>query len=357
VPPDEPRQVPRRLKKLKKRRSQGSALLCLHMENSPLLLIENLVTAFPIKGNRTLTAVDGVDLSIPRGEIVGLVGESGSGKSVLAMSVMGLIDPPGMILRGKVVFDGIDLLRLSEDDMRKRRGSSIAMIFQNPSACLNPVRRIGSQLESVLKLHGSSNPEAEALEWLREVHIADPARVRQSYPHELSGGMCQRVMVAMALSCRPKLLIADEPTASLDVTIQAQLIRLLLELRERHSMSILFISHDLGVVAQACDQVAVMYLGRIVEYAQSVDFYRAPQHPYSRALLAAVPSTDVTQRRTFELLGELPSPEGVPKHSCRFHSRCSEAEDICLQEDPALHAVGDGHFVACLKRLWKKAEN
>jgi oligopeptide/dipeptide ABC transporter ATP-binding protein len=327
------------------------------MENSPLLRIENLVTEFPVKGNRTLTAVDGVDLSIPTGEIVGLVGESGSGKSVLAMSVMRLIDPPGIVVRGKVVFDGVDLLQLSEDDMRKRRGRSIAMIFQNPSACLNPVRRIGSQLESVLKLHGSSAPEEEALGWLHEVHIADPARVRQSYPHELSGGMCQRVMVAMALSCRPKLLIADEPTASLDVTIQAQLIRLLLELRERHKMSILFISHDLGAVAQVCDRVAVMYLGRIVEYAQSADFYRAPQHPYSRALLAAVPSIDVTQRKPFELLGELPTSLAIPKNSCRFYSRCSEAEAMCLQEDPALNPIVDGHLVACLKRFRKKVEN
>jgi peptide/nickel transport system ATP-binding protein len=327
------------------------------MENSPLLRIENLETAFALKGNRILTAVDGVDLTIPAGEIVGLVGESGCGKTVLAMSVMRLIDPPGRIIGGKVVFDGVDLLRLSESDMRKRRGSSIAMIFQNPSACLNPVRRIGSQLESVLRLHGSKNPAPEALDWLREVRIADPVRVQQSYPHELSGGMCQRVMVAMALSCRPRLLVADEPTASLDVTIQAQLIRLLLELRERHNMSILFISHDLGVVAQICDRVAVMYLGRIVEHARSVDFYRSPQHPYSRALLAAVPSTDVTQRRTFELLGELPSPDAIPKNSCRFHSRCPEAEAACLQEDPSLHPVAEGQFVACIKRLQKKAEN
>ena len=327
------------------------------MENSPLLRIENLETAFALKGNRILTAVDGVDLSIPAGEIVGLVGESGCGKSVLAMSVMRLIDPPGRIIGGKVIFDGVDLLRLSEAEMRKRRGSSIAMIFQNPSACLNPVRRIGSQLESVLRLHGSSNPASEALDWLKEVRIADPVRVRQAYPHELSGGMCQRVMVAMALSCRPRLLVADEPTASLDVTIQAQLIRLLLELRERHKMSILFISHDLGAVAQICDRVAVMYLGRIVEHARSADFYRSAQHPYSKALLAAVPSIDETRRRPFELLGELPSSDAIPTNSCRFHSRCPEAEDACLQEDPALQEVADGQFVACIKRLQKKVEN
>jgi oligopeptide/dipeptide ABC transporter ATP-binding protein len=270
---------------------------------------------------------------------------------------MRLIDPPGRIARGKVVFNGVDLLQLSEDEMRKRRGSSIAMIFQNPSACLNPVRRIGSQLESVLKLHGSSNPQDEALAWLREVRISDPVRVRQSYPHELSGGMCQRVMVAMALSCRPKVLIADEPTASLDVTIQAQLIRLLLELRERHNMSILFISHDLGAVAQICDQVAVMYLGRIVEFAQSQDFYSAPQHPYSQALLAAVPSIDAAQRKPFELVGESPSSLAIPQNSCRFYSRCSEAEAFCLEEDPALQHVMDEHLVACLKRHRKKAEN
>jgi oligopeptide/dipeptide ABC transporter ATP-binding protein len=326
------------------------------MENSPLLRIEGLETTFPVMGRRALTAVDGVDLVIPMGEIVGLVGESGSGKSVLAMSLMRLIDPPGMIVRGKVVFEGVDLLRLSEDDMRKRRGSSIAMIFQNPSACLNPVRRIGSQLESVLKLHGSRNPGKESLDWLREVRINDPGRVHQSYPHELSGGMCQRVMVAMALSCHPKLLIADEPTASLDVTIQAQLIRLLLELRERHKMSILFISHDLGAVAQICDRVAVMYLGRIVEYARAADFYRAPQHPYSRALLAAVPSTDPTQRKPFELSGELARSTELPTNACRFHPRCAEAEADCLQEDPALHPVSDGHLVACIKRFQKKVE-
>jgi peptide/nickel transport system ATP-binding protein len=238
--------------------------------------------------------------------------------------------------------------------MRHYRGREISMIFQNPTSSLNPVRRIGRQLASVIQLHFNVAKE-EALEqaehWLKEVQIADPSRVMRAYPHELSGGMCQRIMIAMALSCRPSLLVADEPTASLDVTIQAEIMNLLLSLRDRHGMAILLISHDLGVVSRLCDRVAVMYLGRIVEVGSAADLYQKPSHPYTRALLACIPTIGQTRQSYVPALrGELPSPLAIPRNACRFQSRCPESVAICGREDPKLLPTEGQSEVACLLR-------
>ena len=319
-----------------------------------LLKVSDLRVEFALSGDRILTAVDGVDLEVGPGEILGLVGESGCGKTVLSQSLLRLIDSPGKIRTGEVVWQGQDLMQKSEREMRKVRGRQIALIFQNPQSALNPVYAIGDQLAAVLRLHrGMTRDEArdEALKLLRLVHISDPERALKTYPHQLSGGMSQRVMIAMALSCRPKLLIADEPTASLDVTIQAQIMDLLLELRDRFEMAVLLISHDLGVIARMCDRIAVMYLGRIVETGDASSIYARPEHPYTRALLASVPVPDPSRGHVMSTLaGDVPSAINLPA-GCRFRTRCPEAAAECASSDPQLVVIDTNqHAVACILR-------
>jgi peptide/nickel transport system ATP-binding protein/oligopeptide transport system ATP-binding protein len=287
------------------------------MSSPPLLDVRDFSVAFG-----THAAVDGVSLTIGEREIVGLVGESGSGKTVLSLSLLRLVPKPGVVRSGQLRWQGRDLLTLADEEMRALRGREIAMIFQNPQSSLNPVRSIGTQMSAVIRLHQRPDrPERtdrtdragpidartardEALRWLAAVRIADPERVYGSYPHQCSGGMCQRILIAMALACRPKLLIADEPTASLDVTIAAQIMDLLLEIRERYGTAILLVSHDLGVIARMCDRIAVMYRGRIVEEAEAIALYRSPQHEYTRRLLDAVPVPDPTHRPARQPIGE-----------------------------------------------------
>jgi peptide/nickel transport system ATP-binding protein len=325
------------------------------MENSTkkeLLRIKDLSVHFNLKGHGVLHAVDGIDLDIYQGEILGLVGESGCGKTVTTLSLLRLIDPPGYISNGQLNWEGKDLLNLNHKEMRQVRGKEIAMIFQNPQSSMNPLYSVGSQLVSVIRLHQKISKEEarkEAVRLLRLVEIPDPDRRMNDYPHQLSGGMCQRIMIAMALSCRPKLLIADEPTASLDVTIQAQIMDLLLEIREKFQMAILLVSHDLGVIARMCDRISVMYLGRIVESAPAKKLYNSPMHPYTQALLKSVPLPDPEHNEKItKLKGDVPSPMNIPS-GCRFRSRCPEVFDPCSKVDPMLRSVnGDDHLAACL---------
>ena len=261
-------------------------------QNNALLSIKELRTEFRLKDGKVLRAVDGIDLDIKPGEIHGLVGESGCGKTVASLSILRLITRPGYISGGEVLWNGHVLLKLSDQDMRKIRGKEIAMVFQNPQGALNPLYTVGDQMMAILRLHrtmSKKEAEKEAIRLLRIVKLPDPDKRINDYPHQLSGGMCQRVMIAMALSCQPKLFIADEPTAALDVTIQAQIMDLLLELREQFQMAMLLISHDMGVVARMCDRISVMYLGKIVEESQAEILYSSPKHPYTQALLKAVP--------------------------------------------------------------------
>lgn len=322
-----------------------------NITKTALLDVKGLSVHFDVKGQGILRAVDGVDFDIRKGEILGLVGESGCGKTVFSLSLLRLISPPGHISRGQINWVGRNLLDLSNKEMRLVRGKEIAMIFQNPQSSLNPLYSVGAQLISVIRLHREMSKEQaknEALRLLRLVEIPDERRMHD-YPHQFSGGMAQRIMIAMALSCQPKLLIADEPTASLDVTIQAQIMDLLLEIREKFQMAILLVSHDLGVIAKMCDRTAVMYLGRIVEIAPAEKLYHSPMHPYTQALLKSVPIPDPRHNgKIAKLTGDVPSPLNIPS-GCRFRSRCPEAFDLCPQIDPMLQPVnGDDHLAACL---------
>ena len=324
------------------------------MKPAPLLEIDNLVTAFETPAGR-LPAVDGVSLSIDRGRTLGLVGESGCGKSVTAMSVLQLVASPGRIESGAIRLttagETVDLVQLPEARLREIRGGRIGMIFQEPMTSLNPVFTVGSQIAEVVRLHrrvGRAEARARALEMLRLVRVADPEQRLDAYPHQLSGGMRQRVMIAMALACEPDLIIADEPTTALDVTIQAQILDLLDDLRQRLSTAILLITHDLGVVAETCDDVAVMYAGRIVERAPAELLFRSPRHPYTMGLLAARPDA---ARRGGEPLttipGMVPPPQEFPT-GCRFHPRCCHARSPrCQEELPPLREISPGHFVRC----------
>jgi len=314
---------------------------------APLLELEDLQTAFFTRRG-VVRALDGVTLRIDEGEVLGLVGESGSGKSALAASILRLLRPPGRIVGGQVRLDGVDLLALNEAEMGKVRGRQIAMIFQNPRACLDPVVPVGRQLVTALEerqdlARPAAREAAHAL--LARVRLPDPARLTAAYPHELSGGMCQRVMIALALACRPRVLLADEPTTGLDVTIQHELVGLLRELAESTGMAQLLISHDMGVVAEACDTVAVMYAGQVVERAPVDRLFDAPHHPYTIGLLACRPRIDaVTPPRAI--------PGAVPDlrtrlPACPFAPRCHRAADVCRQVRPPSVAVGDGHLVAC----------
>jgi len=319
---------------------------------APLVRIANLRTWF--HGRQGIArAVDGVSFDIPAGETVGLIGESGCGKSVTAMSITGLIDPPGRIEPGSSIqFAGRELVGSDEATLRSVRGNEIGMIFQEPMSSLNPVYTVGAQIaEAVLAHRDMSRREAmnRAIEMLRLVRIAAPERRVRDYPHELSGGMRQRVMIAIALACEPKLLIADEPTTALDVTIQAQILALLAELRERLDMSMLLITHDLGVVAQIADDVVVMYAGRVVEQGPAAGILSHPQHPYTEALLGSIPGVATRRGERLPVIrGAVPSPYSWPE-GCRFAPRCDYVFDRCVVREPGLFAAGPG-LSACWLR-------
>jgi len=316
-----------------------------------LLEVRGLKTWF--KTDRGLfRAVDGIDFRIERGRTVGLVGESGCGKSVTSLSIMGLVpSPPGEVSGDAVIFDGRDILKLSAEERRQLRGGKMSMIFQEPMTSLNPVHSIGRQLVEGIRAHMDLSPEAarkRAIEMLDLVRIPSATERIDDFPHHLSGGMRQRVMIAMALACDPQLLIADEPTTALDVTIQAQILDLLRDLRQRLGMATLIITHDLGVIAELADEVLVMYAGKIVESADVRSLFDDPQHPYTIGLLGSIPRLDAERERLATIEGVVPSPHNLPK-GCRFAPRCPFADRRCAEEPPPLRDIGAGHAVACWK--------
>jgi oligopeptide/dipeptide ABC transporter ATP-binding protein len=316
--------------------------------DQPILEIRDLHTEFKVHGG-VVHAVDGVNLTIPQGKTVGLVGESGSGKSITALSIMRLLEKNGRISGGEILFHGTNLLELPDEEMRDIRGNDISQIFQEPMTALNPVYPVGEQIAEAVRLHqkvDQTQAWERAVEMLRLVGISDPGRRAREYPHELSGGMRQRVMIAMALSCNPELLIADEPTTALDVTIQAQILELMRELRERTGAAILLITHDLGVVAEMCDEVAVMYAGRIVEQASTRAIFGSPKHPYTQGLLSSIPKLGQRQDRLHVIKGNVPNPLSVPP-GCSFHPRCPQRFAPCDQKTPLLAEVAADHTAAC----------
>ncbi|MDQ3906927.1 MAG: ABC transporter ATP-binding protein [Acidobacteriota bacterium] len=318
-----------------------------------LLEVKNLQTHFATRAG-VVRAVDGVSFYLDRGELLGLVGESGCGKSVTALSVMRLVAPPGRIVGGEILFEGADLLKLSDSRMRAIRGDDIAMIFQDPMTSLNPVYTVGEQIAEALRLHrGMGRKEAKraAIEAMKEVSIPDPARRADDYPHQLSGGMRQRVMIAMALACDPKLLIADEPTTALDVTIQAQILELLNELRRTRDLAVLMITHDLGVVAEVADRVAVMYTGRIVEESPVRELFARPKMPYTEGLLRSVPKLTAAEAEKAERLqpieGVVPRLTELPD-GCHFAPRCPHRMPRCTEGEIPLYELEGGVRVRCV---------
>ena len=315
-----------------------------------ILDIKHFAVSFSNHGKRYRTVND-IELYVNKGEVLGIVGESGCGKSVTSLSVMGLVPcPPGKIEEGEIWLDGENVLNYSEAEFRKIRGSKVSMIFQEPMTSLNPVYTIGMQVMEAIQLHspGISKEElkAQALDMLKVVGITAPERTFRCYPFQLSGGMRQRVMIAMALACHPKLLIADEPTTALDVTIQAQVLDLMRDLQKKFGTAILFITHDLGVVAEMCDRVVVMYAGFIVEEATVEDLFYHPAHPYTEGLLASIPCIDEDKERLYTIKGSVPHPSEVPG-GCYFHPRCPYATERCHSDIPALKTIAPGHSVRC----------
>jgi peptide/nickel transport system ATP-binding protein/oligopeptide transport system ATP-binding protein len=323
----------------------------MNTDKAPLLAIEGLRTVFATDGGE-LAAVDGVDLAVHRGQTLGIVGESGCGKSMLSLSVMGLVPKPGRIAGGRVVFDGMDLAALPPAQMRELRGKRIAMVFQEPMTSLNPSYTVGFQIVEAMRAHESGTPtatlKARAIEALDRVRIPDAGRRFDDYPHQMSGGMRQRVMIAMALSCSPDLLIADEPTTALDVTVQAQVLGLLREIQGETGMAIILITHDLGVVAGMADHVAVMYAGRVVEHAPVAAIFDDPQHPYTLGLLGSIPRVEENRDRLLAIEGVLPPPGSLPR-GCRFHPRCVFGVDACTRADPPLLELASLHRAACIR--------
>ena len=314
-----------------------------------LLELKNLKTHF--KSDRGIVkAVDGVSITVHKGETVGVVGESGCGKSVTSLSIMRLLhDTPGEIVDGSVEFNGFNLADLSEGEMRKIRGNEIAMIFQEPMTSLNPVYKIGRQLEEAIRLHlkyDQQKAKNHAIDMLKLVGIPRAEEIVNEFPYQLSGGMRQRVMIAMAMSCRPKLLIADEPTTALDVTIQAQILDLMRNLREESGTSIMLITHDLGVVAEMCDRVVVMYAGKVVEESDVYTVFENPKHPYTKGLLDSIPKLGQKISRLDSIPGNVPTPGNMPE-GCKFAPRCSAVMDICKEKDPELLKLDSGHTCRC----------
>jgi len=320
--------------------------------NDHMLEVRGLKTYFYTEAG-VVRAVDGVDFYVDRGEVLGIVGESGCGKSVTSFSIMRLLSQPGRIVAGEVVFDGRDLLKLSDDAMVGIRGNRISMIFQQPTSCLNPVFRVGDQISEVLEIHqtlGKQAGRARAIELLKMVGIPEPEKRVDAYPHELSGGMAQRVMIAMALACLPELLIADEPTTALDVTIQAQILDLLRRLQSEMDTAIILITHDLGIVAEMCERVAIMYAGRIVEEATVEEIFENPKHPYTVGLLGSIPVLGVVKDKLEVIPGTVPNLINLPE-GCQFAPRCLSRVErdlrVCTEQEPELKLAGPQHTVRC----------
>ena len=316
--------------------------------SAPSLQIKDLHISFFTLGGE-IRAINGVNLEVYPGEFFGLVGETGCGKTVTGLAVLGLVPKPGRIMQGRILLKGRDLLGLPAREMRRVRGGDVTMIFQNPATSLNPVFSIGSQLVRVIRLHqggGNRQATAHARELLQAVGLPEAERLMKAYPHELSGGMLQRVMIAMALSSRPSLLIADEPTTALDVTIQAQILALLRDLRNRFDITTLFITHDLAIIAETCDRVAVLYAGKVAEVGPTAEIFNNPSHPYTQGLIRAVPRPDRDIEQLTAIPGTVPSNPGLLNH-CLFAPRCPRAWDLCWQEHPPQFPVGERHHVAC----------
>ena len=315
-----------------------------------LICVNDLKTYFHTQ-HGLARAVDGVNFSLGRAETLGIVGESGSGKSVTMLSIMRLIYPPGKIESGRVLFDGSDLMRLSMSEMRKIRGNKISMIFQEPMTSLNPLFRIGEQVSEAIRLHqglGKKDALARSIEMLKEVGIPSPEKRVHDYPHQMSGGMRQRAMIAMAMSCQPMLMIADEPTTALDVTIQAQILDVIQKLMERTEMSMILITHNMGVVAETVQRVMVMYAGMAVEMGPVAEVFESPCHPYTESLLKSIPGTEQNraQKRLHVIPGIVPDLTDLPT-GCRFHDRCSKTLGRCLDQEPEMQAVAPGRFCRC----------
>ncbi len=315
----------------------------------PVIEIKDLKTYFFVEEG-VVKAVDGVSFEIAEGETLGIVGESGCGKSVTSISIMRLVpNPPGKIVGGQILFKGEDLLMKSEADMRKIRGNEISMIFQEPMTSLNPVYTIGDQIAESVMLHQNLTKReafSRAVEMLDKVGIPASEKRVHEYPHQLSGGMRQRVMIAMALSCNPKMLVADEPTTALDVTIQAQILELMKQLRDEFNTAIMLITHDLGVIAEVADRVAVMYAGKIVEYTDVMTLFQKPGHPYTIGLLKSIPKLTGNHKRLEPIQGVVPSPLNLPQ-GCKFNNRCPYAREKCFEKEPELVEVEKGHSVRC----------
>ncbi|MCK5391729.1 MAG: ABC transporter ATP-binding protein [Deltaproteobacteria bacterium] len=323
------------------------------------LEIKDLRISFRSEG-KGVEVVSGVSINIPKGKIIGVVGESGCGKTVTALSVMRLIpEPPGKIEGGEVIFDGADLLKYADRDMQSIRGNRISMIFQEPISSLNPVFTVGDQIGEALRTHlniSRKEEKSRVIELLKLVGIPAPESRMNNYPHEMSGGMSQRVMIAMALACNPEVLIADEPTTALDVTIQAGILNLIDDLRVRLGMAVLLITHDLGIIAEVADEVYVMYAGKIVEQGFTADIFKEPHHPYTVGLLNSIPDLHENKEMLNAIPGVVPSPDNFPK-GCRFQDRCPLVIDKCRTDEPPLDEIGNGHKAACWRSDQVKREN
>jgi peptide/nickel transport system ATP-binding protein len=319
--------------------------------SEPLLSLENVRVSFPVSMGGEVLAVDGVSFTIAKGETLGIVGESGCGKSVTSLGIMGLLPKGASTITGRIAFEGTDLLTAPDRALRDARGNRLAMIFQEPMTSLNPSHTIGAQIAEAVARHRGASAEkahARAIEMLRRVGIPEPEACAADYPHKLSGGMRQRAMIAMALACDPALIIADEPTTALDVTIQAQILDLLGDLRRESGAAVMLITHDLGVVAEVCDHVLVMYAGQVVEKAPVADLFRFPQHPYTIGLMGAIPRLDARRDVLATISGAVPNM-AAPSTGCRFAARCPFAESACLAAMPPLVEVSPGRFSRCLR--------
>lgn len=313
-----------------------------------ILRVNDLVTTFRY-GKKDIPVVNGVSFEVHEGEILGIVGESGCGKSVTSLSIMRLINPPGKIAQGEILLGDTDLTKVPANKLHRLRGKDIAMIFQEPMTSLNPLQTIGRQIAEAVLLHSDVTKQQaweKAVEMLGMVGIASPEKRAKAYPHMLSGGMRQRVMIAMALSMNPHLLIADEPTTALDVTVQAQILELIKKLRDEIGMAIMLITHDLGVISETCERVIVMYAGEIVEQAPIRELFSHPSHPYTQGLITSVPRMKQTEKLLHTIPGMVPGVQDMPE-GCRFAPRCSRAQERCMKEKPPTFAVNDGHYAAC----------